>query len=231
MYISIVKQTIKLLFLSSVQSFGHVWLFVTPWMQHARPPCPSLTPRACSNLCSLSRWCYLTTSSSVVLFSSSLSSILPSIRVSSSESVLHIRWPKYWNFSISPSNEYSGLISFWIGWFDLDFLYRLIKFFICIEVSSRKIPTPAFDIFFENLYTSFLLLKLLLLNSGIHCIMWERKISTWLTHIFSQFFQHHLLITNYFSIYFLIPLFMKLYLLLFQSLEYFITLIYLWTFF
>ena len=77
-----------------------------------------------------------------------LSSILPSIRVSSSESVLHIRWPKYWNFSISPSNEYSGLISFWIGWFDLDFLYRLIKFSICIEVSSRKIPTPAFDIFF-----------------------------------------------------------------------------------
>ena len=50
-----------------------------------------------------------------------LPSILPSIRVFSSESVLHIRWPKYWNFSfnISPSNEYSGLISFRIDWFDL----------------------------------------------------------------------------------------------------------------
>ena len=48
-----------------------------------------------------------------------LTSILPSIRVSSSESVLHIRWPKYWSFSISPSNEYSGLISFRIDWFDL----------------------------------------------------------------------------------------------------------------
>ena len=48
-------------------------------------------------------------------------SILPSIRVFSSESVLHIRWPKYWgfSFSISPSNEYSGLISFRIDWFDL----------------------------------------------------------------------------------------------------------------
>ena len=47
--------------------------------------------------------------------------ILPSIRVFSSKSVLHIRWPKYWNFSfsISPSNEYSGLISFRIDWFDL----------------------------------------------------------------------------------------------------------------
>ena len=50
-----------------------------------------------------------------------LPSIFPSIRVFSSESVLHIRWPKYWNFnfSISPSNEYSGLISFRIDWFDL----------------------------------------------------------------------------------------------------------------
>ena len=50
-----------------------------------------------------------------------LSSIFPSVRVFSSESVLHIRWPKYWSFSlgISPSNEYSGLISFRIDWLDL----------------------------------------------------------------------------------------------------------------
>ena len=48
-----------------------------------------------------------------------LPSIFPSIRVFSSESVLRIRWPKYWSLSISPSNEYSGLISFRIDWFDL----------------------------------------------------------------------------------------------------------------
>ena len=48
-----------------------------------------------------------------------LPSIFPSIRVFSSESSLHIKWPKYWSFSISPSNEYSGLISFRIDWFDL----------------------------------------------------------------------------------------------------------------
>ena len=48
-----------------------------------------------------------------------LPSVFPSIRVFSSESVLCIRWPKYWSFSISPSNEYSGLISFRIDWFDL----------------------------------------------------------------------------------------------------------------
>ena len=48
-----------------------------------------------------------------------LPSVFPSIWVSSNESVLHIRWPKYWSFSISPSNEYSGLISFRIDWLDL----------------------------------------------------------------------------------------------------------------
>ena len=48
-----------------------------------------------------------------------LPSIFPSIRVFSKESILHIRWPKYWSFSISPSNEYSGLISFRMDWFDL----------------------------------------------------------------------------------------------------------------
>ena len=50
-----------------------------------------------------------------------LPSIFPSIRVSSNELALHIRWPKYWSFSfsVSPSNEYSGLISFRIDWFDL----------------------------------------------------------------------------------------------------------------
>jgi len=50
---------------------------------------------------------------------SPLPSIFPSIRVFSNESVLHIRWPKYWSFSISPSNEYSGLISFRMDWLDL----------------------------------------------------------------------------------------------------------------
>ena len=48
-----------------------------------------------------------------------LPSVFPSIRVFSSEPALHIRWPKYWSFSISPSNEFSGLISFRIDWFEL----------------------------------------------------------------------------------------------------------------
>ena len=58
-----------------------------------------------------------------------LLSIFPSIRVFSNESVLHIRWPKYWCFSlnISPSNEYSALISFRIDWFDLLAVQRILK--------------------------------------------------------------------------------------------------------
>ena len=88
-------------------------------LQHARPPCPSPTPRACSNSCPLSRWCHPTISSSVIRFSSCIQSFPAS--ESFPMSVLHIRWPKYWSFSlsISPSSEYSGLISFRMNWFDL----------------------------------------------------------------------------------------------------------------
>ena len=88
-------------------------------LQHARLSCPSPIPGACSNSCASSRWCHQTVSFSVVPFSR-----LQSFPVSESfpnESVLPIRWPKYWSFSfsISPSNEYSGLISFRMDWLDL----------------------------------------------------------------------------------------------------------------
>ena len=80
--------------------------------QHARPPCPSPTPGVYSNSCPLS----VMLSNCLILYHPFLfpSSIFPSIRVFYNESALHIRWPKYWNFSfnISPSNEHSGLISF-----------------------------------------------------------------------------------------------------------------------
>ena len=83
-------------------------------LQHARLLCPSPSPRACSDSCPLSWWCYLSISSSATLFSFRLQSF------PASGSCLHIRWPEYWSFSfsISPSNEYSGLISFRIDWFD-----------------------------------------------------------------------------------------------------------------
>ena len=88
-------------------------------LQHTRPPCPSPPPGDCSNPCPSSRWCHPTISACRPL--PLLPSIFPSIRVFSSDSVLHIRWPKYWSFSfsISPSNEHSELISFRMDWLDL----------------------------------------------------------------------------------------------------------------
>ena len=105
---------------SSVQSLSDVWLFATPWTAASRPPYPSLTPRVYLNSCPLSWWCH-------PIISSLLSLSLPTFNLSqhqglSNESVLHIRRPKYWSFgfSISSSNEYSGLTSFRMDW--LDFL-------------------------------------------------------------------------------------------------------------
>ena len=88
-------------------------------LQHARPPCPSPTPRVHSDLCLLSRWCHPAISSSRPLLL--LLPIPPSIRVFSSESTLHMRWPKHWSFSFSiiPSKEIPGLISFRMDWLDL----------------------------------------------------------------------------------------------------------------
>ena len=98
-------------------------------LQHARLPCLSPTPRACSNWCLSSWWCHPSILSSVVTFSSYVQSFPAS--ESSKESVLHIRWPKFWsfsfNFSIGPSNQYSGLISLRIDWFDLLALQQTLK--------------------------------------------------------------------------------------------------------
>ena len=83
----------------------------------ANLPCPSLSPGVCS--CPLSQWCHPTISSSVTLFSSCPQSF-PVSGSFSNEWALGIRWPKYgsFSFSINPSSEYSGLISFRIDWFD-----------------------------------------------------------------------------------------------------------------
>ena len=108
-------------------SVSHIQLFATPWTAVCRLPCPSLSPGACSNSCLSSQWCYLTISASVdpLLL---LPLMFPSIRVFSNESALWIRWPKHWSFSfISPSNEYSGLISFRIDWFDLLAVQGILK--------------------------------------------------------------------------------------------------------
>ena len=96
-------------------------------LQHARLPCPSLSSEICSNSCPLNKWCHSTISSSIASFSFCPQSFPAS--VFSNESALCIRWPKYrcFSFSISPSNEYSGLISFRTDWFDLLAVQGILK--------------------------------------------------------------------------------------------------------
>ena len=101
---------------SSVQ-FSCVQLFATPWTAACQASLSITNSRSLLKLMSIE----LVTTSNHLIFPRPLllPSVFPSVRVFSSESALHIRWPKYWSFSISLSNEYSGLISFRIDWFEL----------------------------------------------------------------------------------------------------------------
>ena len=104
----------------SIQSLSCVWLFVTPWTAAHQS---SLSFTISQSLLKLICIEFVMTSNHLILchLFLILPSIFPSIRVFSNESALHIRWPKYWSFSfsISPSSEYSGLISFRMDWLDL----------------------------------------------------------------------------------------------------------------
>ena len=116
-----VSTSISIIMYCIFQLLSHVPLFVTQWTANTRLPCPSLSPRACSDSC------HPTISFSVILLLLPL--IFPSIGVFSNESVLCIRWPKYWsfNFSISPSNEHPGLISFRMDGLDLLAVQGILK--------------------------------------------------------------------------------------------------------
>ena len=117
---------------SSVQSLSCVRLFATPWTT----ACQAYL--SITNSRSLLKPLLVMPSNHLILCHPLLlSSVFPSIRVSSNESVFHIRWPKYWSFSFSfsSSNEYSGLISFRMDWFDL---------FCSPRDSQESSPTPQF---------------------------------------------------------------------------------------
>ena len=104
---------VNVLFL--VQSLSHVQLFVNPWAAVSRLLCSPLSPRVCSDSCPLRQWCYPTISS----FSFCLQSFPASRPFPMSQ--LFTLGAKYWSFSfsVSHSNEYSGLLSFRTDWFDL----------------------------------------------------------------------------------------------------------------
>ena len=116
------KALIKIYFdqFSSAQSLSHIQLFVTPWTVAHQSSLSIPNSQSLLKLMSIES---VMLSNHLILCHPLLllPSIFPSVRVFSHESVLRIRWPKYWSFtfSISPSNEYSGLISFRMDWLDL----------------------------------------------------------------------------------------------------------------
>jgi len=125
---------------SSVQSLNHVQLFATPWTA------------ACQTSLSITNsWSLLKLMSIESVMPSNhlilcrplllLPSIFPSIRIFSNESALRMRWPKYWSFSfsISPSNEYSGLIFFRIDWFGLLAVQGTLKSFLQHHSSKASV--------------------------------------------------------------------------------------------
>ena len=109
---------------------------MTPWQQTASLLCPPLSPRVCSNSCPLSWWCYLTISSSATTHFFYLQSF-PGSGSFPMSWLFNSSWSKYWSFSfsISPSSEYLGLISFKIDWFDL----------LAVQGTLKFSPTPQFE--------------------------------------------------------------------------------------
>ena len=113
---------------SSVQSLSHIQLFVTPWTEASQAPLSITNSQSPPKLMSIES---LMPSNHLILCRPLLllPSVFPSIRVFSNESALCIRWPKYWSFSfsISPSNEYAGLISLRVDWLDLLAVQGILK--------------------------------------------------------------------------------------------------------
>ena len=134
------------LIFSSVPSLSWVQLFGTPWTTARQAPLSITNSQSLFKLMSIES---MMPSKHLILCPPHLLPpwIFPSIRVFSNESVLHIRWPKYWSFSfsISPSNEYSGVISFRMDWLDLLAAQGTLKSLLQHHSSKASIlPCSAF---------------------------------------------------------------------------------------
>ena len=125
---------------SSVQSLSCVWLFATPWIAACQATLSITNSRSSPKLMSIELVMpssHLTLCHPLLL----LPPIPPSIRVFSSESTLHMRWPKYWSFSfsISPSKEHPGLTSFRMDWLDLLAVWETLKSLLQHHTSKASI--------------------------------------------------------------------------------------------
>ena len=123
---------------SSVQTLSWVRLFSTPWTAAHQPSLSITNSQSLLKLMSIES--VIPSNHLILCCPLLLPSIFPSIRVFSNESVLHIRWPKYWSFrfNISPSNEYSGLISLRMDWLDLLAVQETLKSLIQYHSSKHQ---------------------------------------------------------------------------------------------
>ena len=150
---------------NSVQSLSHVRLFVTPWTASHQASLSIINSRSLLNSCPLSWWCHPTISSSVIPFSSSL----PSFPASGSFQISQLFSSDGWSignfrFNISPSNEYSGLISFWMDWLYLLAVQGTLK-----RLSNTTVQKHQFFSHQPSIRS----------NSHIHTWLWE-KAKLWL---------------------------------------------------
>ena len=141
---------------SSLQLLSRVGLFAIPWTA-ARQASLSIT-NSRSLLKLMSKESVMPSNSLILCHSLLLPSIFSSSRVFSNESALCIRWPKYWSFSfsISPSNEYSGLISFRMDWLDLLAVQRTLK--SLLQHHSSKTSIPWYSVFVFSIINLFVLI-------------------------------------------------------------------------
>ena len=119
MIFTLLLPPVTLYYISSVQSLSHVWLFATPWIAACQASLSITNSQSSLRLTSIES--VMPSSHLILCCLLLLPPIPPSIRVFSSESTFHMRWPKYWTFSFSiiPSKEIPGLISFRMDWLDL----------------------------------------------------------------------------------------------------------------
>ena len=153
---------------SSVRSLSCVWLFVTPWTAAYQAFLSITNSQSLLKLMSIE---LVMPSNHLILchLLLLLPSVFPSIRVFSNESVLRIRWPKNWSFSFSnsPSNEYSGLISFRLEWLDLLAVQGTLKSLLQHHISKASIPW----------YSAFFILSVTIINFTITGMITKMKCS------------------------------------------------------